>query len=255
MEVSRLAASAWTALAQGKKEEALKLMRSAADIEDKNEKHIVTPGRILPARELLGQMLLELKRPAEALKEFEASQIREPNRFHGFAGAAQAAAESGDSNKAKQNYTRLVELVGKGDPRPEVARRQGRSSRSDESRLLGVPAGQMESKELAATSNWPPSSPPSPPGTLSPCFADPFRKPIPKRRRWTLIMPPAGKPLTRKTGTPRSNRSLQPRLRSPDNADIQNYLGYGLSQSRKARPRIQTLQARYCVKPTSPRRA
>jgi predicted Zn-dependent protease len=97
-------------------------MRSAADTEDKNEKHIVTPGRILPARELLGQMLLELKRPAEALKEFEASQTREPNRFHGFAGAAQAAAESGDSNKAKQHYTRLVELAGKGDGRPEVAR-------------------------------------------------------------------------------------------------------------------------------------
>ena len=63
-------------------------------MEDKNEKHIVTPGRIVPLRELLGQLLLELKRPAEALKEFEASQIREPNRFHGFAGAAQSAANS-----------------------------------------------------------------------------------------------------------------------------------------------------------------
>jgi len=121
VEVSRLAASAWTALTLGRKEEAVKLMRSAADIEDKTEKHIVTPGRIVPARELLGEMLLELKRPAEALKEFETSQTREPNRFHGFAGAARAAAESGDSIKAKQHYTRLVELVGKGDGRPEVA--------------------------------------------------------------------------------------------------------------------------------------
>ncbi len=120
VEVSRLAASAWTALALGKKDEAVQLMRSAADMEDKNEKHIVTPGRIVPARELLGQMLLELKRPGEALKEFEASQRREPNRFHGFAGAAQAAAQSGNSVKAKQNYTRLVELVGKGGPRPEL---------------------------------------------------------------------------------------------------------------------------------------
>ena len=122
VEVSRLAASAWAALASGKKEEALKLMRNAADTEDKNEKHIVTPGRMVPARELLGEMLLEIKRPAEALKEFEASQTREPNRFRGFAGAAQAAAQSGDSIKAKQYYTRLVELVGKSDPRPEVAR-------------------------------------------------------------------------------------------------------------------------------------
>ena len=122
VEVSRLAASAWTALASGKKEEAVKLMRSAADMEDKNEKHIVTPGRIVPARELLGEMLLELKRPAEALKEFEASQTREPNRFHGFAGAAQAAAQSGDTSKAKLHYSRLMEMAGKGDSRPEIAR-------------------------------------------------------------------------------------------------------------------------------------
>ena len=120
VEVSRLAASAWTALALGKKDEALGVMRSAADIEDKNEKHIVTPGRILPARELLGYMLLELKRPAEALKEFEASQIREPNRFHGFAGAARAASQSGNSTKAKQYYTRLIDLAGKGGSRPEL---------------------------------------------------------------------------------------------------------------------------------------
>jgi len=65
-------------------------------------------------------MLLELKRPGEALKEFEVSQVREPNRFHGFAGAAQAAAQSGNSVKAKQNYTRLVELVDKGGSRPEL---------------------------------------------------------------------------------------------------------------------------------------
>ena len=58
-------------------------MRRAADLEDKSEKHIVTPARLLPARELLGDMLLELKRPAEALKEYEASQVREPNRCAG----------------------------------------------------------------------------------------------------------------------------------------------------------------------------
>jgi tetratricopeptide (TPR) repeat protein len=120
VEIGRLAASAWTALALGKKDDAVKLMRSAADTEDKNEKHIVTPGRLVPARELLGQMLLELNRPAEALKEFEASQIREPNRFHGFAGAVRAAAQSGNTDKAKQYYGRLVELVGKSGSRPEL---------------------------------------------------------------------------------------------------------------------------------------
>ena len=120
VEVSRLGVLAWAALAQGKRDEALSLMRSAADAEDKSEKHIVTPGRIVPARELLGDMLLELKRPAEALKEFEASQVREPERFRGYYGAAQAAAQSGDKAKAKRYYTKLVEMAGQGTPRPEI---------------------------------------------------------------------------------------------------------------------------------------
>ncbi|PYN01830.1 MAG: hypothetical protein DME07_12350 [Candidatus Rokuibacteriota bacterium] len=120
VEVSRLAVAAWTAFAQGKQDEALGLMRSAADTEDKSEKHIVTPGRIAPARELLGEMLLELKRPADALKEFEASQTREPDRFRGLYGAAQAAAQSGDIAKAKRFFARLVDIAGQGGPRPEL---------------------------------------------------------------------------------------------------------------------------------------
>lgn len=121
VEVSRLAAAAWIALAQGKRDEALNLMRQAADMEDKNEKHIVTPGRILPARELLGEILLELKRPMEALKEFEASQAREPNRLRGLYGAARAAAESGDKAKAKSYYEKLVTLSQNADTeRPEL---------------------------------------------------------------------------------------------------------------------------------------
>ena len=120
VEVSRLGVAAWTALAQGKRDEALALMRNAAEIEDRNEKHIVTPGRILPARELLGQMLLEVKRPADALKEFEASHSREPDRFAGLYGAAQAAAQSGDKARAKRHYARLVEVAGQGT-RAELA--------------------------------------------------------------------------------------------------------------------------------------
>jgi tetratricopeptide (TPR) repeat protein len=95
-------------------------MRSAADMEDRSEKHIVTPGRIVPARELLGDMLLQLKRPAEALKEFEASQRREPDRFRGLYGTAQAAAQSGDIAKAKRYFSRLIDIAGQGDPRPEL---------------------------------------------------------------------------------------------------------------------------------------
>ena len=64
---------------------------AARDSEDKNETYIVIPARIVPARELLGEMLLELKRPADALKEFEASHVREPERFRGYGGAGQAS--------------------------------------------------------------------------------------------------------------------------------------------------------------------
>ena len=95
-------------------------MRSAADIEDKSEKHIVTPGRIAPARELLGDLLLAMKRPAEALAAFEASQLREPDRYRGLSGAALAASQSGDRAKARTYYARLVEVAGGGAARPEL---------------------------------------------------------------------------------------------------------------------------------------
>jgi len=120
VEVMRLASLAWVALAQKKSNDALAPMRQAADIEDKSEKNIVTPGRPLPARELLGDMLMELKRPAEALKEYEASQQREPNRYRGLYGAAQAAAQSGNRDKGRHYFSKLIELAGSGDLRPET---------------------------------------------------------------------------------------------------------------------------------------
>ncbi len=123
VEIQRLAVAGWIALAQGKTDDAQKLMRAAADLEDRNEKHIVTPGRIVPARELLGEMLLELKQPALALKEFEASQVREPNRFRGYYGAARAAEAAGDRQKAREYYAKLVDLTKNADSaRPELAR-------------------------------------------------------------------------------------------------------------------------------------
>lgn len=120
VEISRLGAAAWTALAAGKKDEALSLMKTAADIEDKSEKHIVTPGRLLPARELLGEMLLELDRPADALKEFEKSQVREPGRFRGYYGAAVAAEKAGDRAKAKVYYSSILKLADKASARKEI---------------------------------------------------------------------------------------------------------------------------------------
>jgi predicted Zn-dependent protease len=87
-------------------------MRAAADLEDSMDKHIVTPAPMLPARELLGEMLLALKQPAEALAAFEASAKREPNRLRGTSGAAEAAALAGERAKAALYDRRLAALVG-----------------------------------------------------------------------------------------------------------------------------------------------
>jgi hypothetical protein len=122
VEVQRLGAEAWIGFAAGQRDQALATMRAAADIEDKSEKHPVSPGRLIPARELLGDMLLESGRPAEALVEYEASQIRDPKRFRAYWGAGTAAAQVGNRDKARYHFARLVEMAGYGDPRPELAK-------------------------------------------------------------------------------------------------------------------------------------
>ena len=120
VHIQELGAAAWAALAEGRRGDALRLMREAADKESATEKAPISPGPILPARELLGDMLLEVGEPAAALKEYEASQAREPNRFRGWYGAATAAAKSGDSTKAKAYYGKLAALAQRGDDRPEL---------------------------------------------------------------------------------------------------------------------------------------
>ena len=121
VDIQRQVVSAWVARAEGKQEEALPLMRAAADREDKTEKHPVTPGPIVPARELLAEMLLELGDSRQALKEFESSHRVEPNRFTGWYGAARAAALSGDREKARTYYANLLALCEKADTeRPEL---------------------------------------------------------------------------------------------------------------------------------------
>lgn len=91
IEIQRLAVAAWIAHVEKHGKKAEKLMRTSADLEDSTEKDNVTPGAIIPARELLGELLMELKRPDEALQEFEASLQRTPNRRNGKQGAGQAA--------------------------------------------------------------------------------------------------------------------------------------------------------------------
>jgi tetratricopeptide (TPR) repeat protein len=112
LEIQRLAAAGWVARAEKKDAEALKLLRAAADLEDATDKHPVTPGSILPAREMLADLLADLGRPAAALAEYEASLRSAPARLNSYAGAARAAGSSGEKQKAKAFQDQLVALCG-----------------------------------------------------------------------------------------------------------------------------------------------
>jgi tetratricopeptide (TPR) repeat protein len=121
VDIERQVASAWVKYAEGAHEEALQLMRAAADLDDATEKHPVTPGAVLPAREQLGELLLELKQPGPALEAFETALHNTPNRFNAIYGAAHAATLSNNRQKAVTYYRKLVELNRHADSvRPEL---------------------------------------------------------------------------------------------------------------------------------------
>lgn len=114
--------SAWIALAEKRPEEAVRLMRAAAEAEDASDKHPITPGNVAPSRELLGEMLMTLNSPAQAFAEFERSLKRDPNRFRGVYGAARAAETSGNRKAARDYYARLQALtINRETERPELA--------------------------------------------------------------------------------------------------------------------------------------
>ena len=120
VEIQRREAAGMLASAQGKKEEALELLRSAADMEDATEKHPVTPGPVIPARELLGEFLLTIDKPSEALLAFESTLQRSPNRFNAMYGAARAAQGAGQREKARQYYEALVRVSDPASQRSEL---------------------------------------------------------------------------------------------------------------------------------------
>jgi tetratricopeptide (TPR) repeat protein len=109
------AASAWVAYGENKKDDAVSTLRRAADAEDILGKHPVSPGALVPAREQLGDLLLELDRPKEAQREFEAALKIYPGRFRGLYGAAQAAKQIGEKEKADHYYAKLTEQTAKAD--------------------------------------------------------------------------------------------------------------------------------------------
>ncbi len=115
VEIQWRAASAWLALAEGRKAEAIAGMRVAVELEEGTEKNAITPGLIAPARELLGEMLLEVQGPGQALTEFAATLQREPDRFRALLGAARAAARVGDRVTAAKYYALLLKTCERAD--------------------------------------------------------------------------------------------------------------------------------------------
>lgn len=122
VEIQATAVSAWASLASGSPEEALRQMEAAADMEDATEKSVVTPGPLAPARELLGEMLLQAKMPQRALEQFEATLKKEPHRFRSLYGAAQAARLSGNLGAKRRHFRELLSVCAKSDKpgRPEI---------------------------------------------------------------------------------------------------------------------------------------
>jgi hypothetical protein len=113
--IQETAASAWIALAEDNSSQAIALMRNAADLEDRSEKHIAMENRLSPMRELLGELLLAANKPAEALREFERSLRVVPNRFRSLAGAGQAASQSGKKKLAESYFKQLLSMAGNAD--------------------------------------------------------------------------------------------------------------------------------------------
>lgn len=123
VDIQRQIVLAWLAFAEVGKEEAIRLMRAAADAEDATDKAVVSPGPIAPARELLGEMLLEAGNPQEALIAFESTMSKEPNRFRGAFGAAVAAEALGNRQLAAKYYRQVLEIARQSDnQRAELAR-------------------------------------------------------------------------------------------------------------------------------------
>jgi tetratricopeptide (TPR) repeat protein len=123
IEIQRRAAAGGLARAEGRNDDALRLMKEAVELEAATDKHPVTPGVVVPARELLADLLMDLGRPAEALADYEASLAIAPNRLYPLSGAVRAADAAGQREKARTHYATLEKLSAKGDGvRPELTK-------------------------------------------------------------------------------------------------------------------------------------
>lgn len=120
IEIQRLSAQAWLIYQQDKPEQALGIMRKAAEMEAESEKNPVTPGAILPAGELLADMYLALGKYQQAQAAYLSKLARSPNRFNSLYGVARSAELAGDHNKAKLYYKKLVDVTAGDSVREEL---------------------------------------------------------------------------------------------------------------------------------------
>jgi tetratricopeptide (TPR) repeat protein len=111
IEIQRLSVTAWIVYQEGRKNEALNIMQKAAELESSTGKHPVTPGEILPARELLADMLLDMGRYREAQTEYETALKRSPNRFNSLYGAGLAAELGNNKSRAVLYYKEIVKIT------------------------------------------------------------------------------------------------------------------------------------------------
>jgi len=130
IEIQRREAAAWLAMAEGRKDEAVSLMKEAVALEESIEKHPVTPGPVLPARELEGDLLMALGRPAEALAAYEASLAVAPNRFYALGAAVRAADAAGRRDTARAHFATLEKVTARAD-----------GSRAELGKLKAIAAG------------------------------------------------------------------------------------------------------------------
>jgi tetratricopeptide (TPR) repeat protein len=125
IEAQRLAVASWIALAEGRTDDALRLAARAAESEESVEKHPITPGPLLPARELQGDMLIQLQRYGDAQRAYEQNLQREPRRARSLFGAARAAELAGNAAAAREHYTELLDVMAQAD----AARSEPRAAR------------------------------------------------------------------------------------------------------------------------------
>jgi tetratricopeptide (TPR) repeat protein len=143
LDLQMEAASAWVAANEGRKDEAIDMLRRAADAEDILGKHPVSPGAFVPIREQLGTLLLEVGQPKEAQREFQAALKIYPGRFRGLYGAAQAAEQAGDNRNASRYYAKLAAQTSKaGGSRDEL---------NHVREFLSAQAKAADSKDVAST--------------------------------------------------------------------------------------------------------